>query len=111
MLTLEDRARAMSMVTQVYNGHARREPYDDEWYTPPDLVKSLGSFDLDPCAGPMRHAKRNLRRKGLSAAWRGRVWLNPPYSTVHLWQPQRRSSARLRTAGDSDADRKSQIEN
>lgn len=22
----------------------------DEWYTPPEIIESLGSFDLDPCA-------------------------------------------------------------
>jgi len=59
----------------------------DEWYTPPRIVQALGPFDLDPCAGPMAHAARNLRREddGLSAEWSGRVWLNPPYSNVHEW--------------------------
>lgn len=61
--------------------------YSDEWFTPADMVKSLGPFDLDPCAGPMRHARRNIRRPkcGLSAKWKGRVWLNPPYSDLHPW--------------------------
>ncbi len=68
-------------------GVKRRKPYSDEWYTPPDLVKSLGPFDLDPCAGPMAHATINIvpPGDGLAFEWEGRVWLNPPYSTVHEW--------------------------
>ena len=64
-----------------------RSDYSDEWYTPPHIVTALGTFDLDPCAGPMTHAKRNLTREddGLTARWQGRVWLNPPYSNVHEW--------------------------
>jgi len=63
----------------------RRVAYSDEFYTPPEIVKSLGSFDLDPCAGPMCHAKRNLRRNGLEARWFGRVWCNPLYFQLHEW--------------------------
>lgn len=63
------------------------EDYSDEWFTPRSIVTPLGEFDLDPCAGPMKHARRNIRRPkcGLAAKWKGRVWLNPPYSNVHLW--------------------------
>lgn len=63
-------------------GSTKVVAYSDEWYTPPELVRSLGRFDLDPCAGPMSHAAVNIRRPqcGLSTPWAGRVWLNPPYS-------------------------------
>jgi len=33
-----------------------------EWLTPPDLLKKLGEFDLDPCSpinAPFYHAKNN----------------------------------------------------
>jgi len=35
----------------------------------------------------MTHAQINIRQPddGLAAEWKGRVWLNPPYSNVHLW--------------------------
>lgn len=63
--------------------------YSDEWFTPPEIVKALGEFDLDPSAGPMNHARLNLRasegQNGLSQEWSGRVWLNPPYSTLPEW--------------------------
>ena len=63
---------------------------DDEWYTPPGIVEAcraaLGGIDLDPasCAIAQRavRATRYLTRAddGLAHAWRGRVFLNPPYS-------------------------------
>lgn len=58
----------------------------DEWLTPPEIVKSLGEFDLDPCQPirpPFEHAKKgyNILDNGLRQEWYGRVWLNPPYGT------------------------------
>jgi hypothetical protein len=55
-----------------------------EWLTPPDLVKKLGFFDLDPCSpidAPFLHAKNNftINEDGLKRKWTGRVYLNPPY--------------------------------
>jgi hypothetical protein len=77
----------MGTFLKKYLGHqgAGRDT-SDEWYTPPQLVGLLGHFDLDPAAGPMRHAKTNFRKRdGLKHNWRGRVWLNPPYSNIELW--------------------------
>lgn len=55
-----------------------------EWLTPPDLLRSLGVFDLDPCSPtnrPWDTARRHFTREddGLSREWAGRIWLNPPY--------------------------------
>ncbi|GGP05102.1 N-6-adenine-methyltransferase [Cloacibacterium rupense] len=55
-----------------------------EWLTPPDLVKKLGDFDLDPCTPvnpPFVHAKTNfnINDDGLQKQWFGRVYMNPPY--------------------------------
>lgn len=56
----------------------------NDWLTPPEIVKCLGSFDLDPCAStgqPWNTAKKMiaLPDDGLAVDWVGRVWLNPPY--------------------------------
>ncbi len=56
----------------------------DEWLTPPDIIRSLGDFDLDPCAPiirPWSTAKRHytIEDDGLRKKWSGRVWCNPPY--------------------------------
>jgi len=57
---------------------------NDEWLTPPDLLRALGSFDLDPCAPVVRPWDMALQHytvfdNGLSKPWAGRVWCNPPY--------------------------------
>ena len=60
----------------------------DEWYTPIELIRSLGEFDLDPACGPQcknRTAKRRYGVNGLEREWFGRVWLNPPFSCVPPW--------------------------
>lgn len=56
----------------------------DVYLTPPGIVKSLGPFDLDPCAPvnrPWDTAKNHytIHENGLMQPWAGRVWLNPPY--------------------------------
>jgi hypothetical protein len=62
-----------------------------EWLTPPELVKQLGEFDLDPCCpidAPFYHAKNHytIIDDGLSKEWKGRVYLNPPYGRgMELW--------------------------
>lgn len=54
-----------------------------EWLTPPWIIKSLGSFSLDPCCPenmPWTTAYRMLTSGGLEERWDGlRVWLNPPF--------------------------------
>ena len=62
-----------------------------DWLTPPELVKKLGCFDLDPCCpldAPFYHAKQNftVEEDGLSQDWFCRVYLNPPYGKgMELW--------------------------
>lgn len=56
----------------------------DEWLTPPELIESLGEFDLDPCSPinrPWPTAKKHftIDDNGLLQEWAGRVWCNPPY--------------------------------
>ncbi len=63
----------------------------DDWMTPPELVQSLGRFDLDPCA--CRFQSRPLadqqyllpEQNGLLLPWVGRVWCNPPFSELNPW--------------------------
>lgn len=56
----------------------------DEWLTPPEIVKALGDFDLDPCSPVVRPWDTatkhfNVHDDGLAQDWDGRVWLNPPF--------------------------------
>lgn len=57
----------------------------DEWYTPKEIIESLGEFDMDPCAPviPLWNTAKTMYNKnddGLKQEWKGCVWLNPPYS-------------------------------
>ena len=56
----------------------------DEWLTPPEIIRCLGEFDLDPCASIVRPWPTAMRHytiqdNGLAQPWIGRVWCNPPY--------------------------------
>lgn len=62
----------------------RTETGKDEWLTPPEIIKALGDFDLDPCAPivrPWSTATRHytIEDNGLIQPWEGRIWCNPPY--------------------------------
>jgi len=53
-----------------------------EWLTPPEIIKALGEFDLDPCAPAVRPwdmARRHFWAEGLDMPWEGRIWMNPPF--------------------------------
>jgi hypothetical protein len=64
---------------------------NDRWLTPPDVVKALGVFDLDPCGAPGHVLARVTFLQedgadGLTDPWFGRVWMNPPYGrTMRQW--------------------------
>lgn len=71
-------------------GHQSPKSQKDEWLSPPEILKALGPFDLDPCAPvnrPWDTAKDHfcILDDGLAQKWKGRIWLNPPYSTKGDW--------------------------
>lgn len=69
---------------QGYVNETPRRGATNEWLTPPEIIRALGPFDLDPCAAvgqPWRTARRQytIKTDGLSRSWRGFVWCNPPF--------------------------------
>jgi phage N-6-adenine-methyltransferase len=65
--------------------HQSSAMVSDNWLTPPEIIKALGEFDLDPCCPkkmPWATARRfyDKEANGLVQPWNGRIWLNPPYS-------------------------------
>lgn len=66
------------------SGHQSARMLNDEWLTPPEIVRACGDFDLDPCAPivrPWDTAARHftVEDDGLARPWEGRVWCNPPF--------------------------------
>lgn len=64
--------------------HQSTKMKNDEWLTPPEIIRACGEFDLDPCAPiirPWEMAKNHftIQDNGLKKQWKGRVWCNPPY--------------------------------
>lgn len=63
---------------------------DNEWYTPARYVELartvMGTIDVDPASND--YAQRTVKAatfytvetNGLDKEWRGKVWMNPPYS-------------------------------
>lgn len=59
------------------------------WLTPPEIIKALGPFDLDPCAAPEPRpwdtatVQITLPDDGLQMDWWGcdRIWCNPPFGS------------------------------
>jgi hypothetical protein len=63
----------------------------DDFLTPPNIVRAMGDFDLDPCASgrqenPLaRHQYRFPEDNGLLLPWDGSVFVNPPFSELQSW--------------------------
>lgn len=66
------------------SSHQSARMKNDEWLTPPEIVRACGDFDLDPCAPivrPWDTARQHftVQDDGLTQPWHGRVWCNPPF--------------------------------
>ena len=64
------------------------------WLTPAWFVEEIrtafgGRIDLDPCTEPSNPAAARkfytAQDDGLKKVWKGRVWVNPPYSPSEPW--------------------------
>lgn len=76
--------------------HDRVADGKEEWLTPPEIIRSLGDFDLDPCAPinrpwPTANDHYTIEDDGLKKEWDGRIWLNPPYGDkARIWMRRMR---------------------
>jgi len=87
---------------------AAMDPDNDEFATPPKLwrplARAVDGFDTDPASGaestPIASTRYTKADNGLSKAWHGDVWLNPPWSTngngsaKERWLTKARSEAK-----------------
>jgi phage N-6-adenine-methyltransferase len=91
---LESPAQALQFSRETWGNDSTLRPLsgtgENEWYTPTKCIdmtrRVLGEIDLDPASSEV--AQETVRAKewfskqddGLQQKWRGRVWMNPPYS-------------------------------
>ena len=66
------------------SSHQSAHMKNDEWLTPPEILRACGAFDLDPCAPivrpwPTASQHYTMLDDGLSKPWSGRIWCNPPF--------------------------------
>lgn len=66
------------------SAHQSARMKNDEWLTPPEIMRPLGKFDLDPCSPinrpwPTASNHFTIEDNGLAQPWHGRVWCNPPF--------------------------------
>lgn len=92
ILTCAEKAREVTQagLLKIANGSHVSSSGENEWYTPPEYIEAarqvMGSIDLDPASCEAAQANVKAKRffsidqDGLSQAWFGNVWLNPPYS-------------------------------
>lgn len=72
------------------SGHQSARSKSTDHLTPPEWIKALGPFELDPCASvgqPWRTASLQFTDNGLEWMWDGLVWLNPPYGPPNIIEP------------------------
>ena len=72
--------------------YQNNEKTTDTWLTPISLINELGFFQTDPCTPknmPWKTADIMYcledGQDGLVLPWKGRCWINPPYSDWGKW--------------------------
>lgn len=78
--------------------HKNRQEGSDEYATPPSLwrplARAVGGFDVDPASGaestPIADVRYTEDDDGLSKAWHGDAWLNPPFGDSPSTGPSKR---------------------
>ena len=87
------------------------DPENNEHATPPKIwrpiARAVDGFDVDPASGaestPIASTRFTKEDDGLSKAWHGDVWLNPPWSTNGNGSAKEQWLAKARSEANRDA--------
>jgi len=90
---------------------AGQDADDNEYATPPEiwrpLARAVDGFDTDPASGaesvPIASTRYTKDDDGLSKAWDGSVWLNPPWSSTGDGSEKVRWLRKARNEANRDA--------
>lgn len=73
------------------NVHVSNNSGENEWYTPVQYItaakKVMGVIDIDPASSELANKTVQAKKfytaqdNGLTKEWRGKLWMNPPYSS------------------------------
>jgi len=76
---------------EVKKPHVSHNSGNNEWYTPKPYIDAahrvMGRIDLDPASSAMANETvgalkyHTIEDDGLTHAWLGKIWMNPPYSS------------------------------
>lgn len=82
------------LLKEVKNVHVSNNSGENEWYTPDIYISAaravLGTIDIDPASSELANKTVKATRyytkdiDGVSQEWRGKCWMNPPYSTDEI---------------------------
>lgn len=85
-----DKSEPVTVASLLRKPHVHHSNGNQEWYTPPEYIEAarsvMGGIDVDPASNDAAQEYINAGRyftaenSGLRKQWKGRVWLNPPYS-------------------------------
>ncbi len=82
------------LLREVKNVHVSNNSGENEWYTPDIYISAaravLGTIDIDPASSELANKTVKATKyytkdiDGVSQEWRGKCWMNPPYSTDEI---------------------------